>query len=76
MLPIKRLKQTEGKLLTLIDAILPEGNQSKATKDIVKQITGELYSYADYSESFEYTINDGTGTNLTINNSVDRKDKK
>jgi len=30
----------KGKLLTLIDATLPSGQQNKATKDIVRQIVG------------------------------------
>lgn len=65
MLPINKIKNVEGRLLTLIDASLPEGKQSKAVKDMVRSIMGNLYSYADYSSS-AFTVSEGERGEVVI----------
>ena len=39
-----QLSFMKGKILTLIDASIPEGKQNKATKDIVHEIVGSTVS--------------------------------
>jgi len=52
----QQLSFMKGKLLTLIDASIPEGKQNKATKDIVHQIVGStvnvFWRYAIGEEVF------------------------
>jgi len=50
MIPVKKLKRVEGKILTLIDSVLPEGQQNMSTKSLISQIFGELYAYADFGK--------------------------
>ena len=43
---IMELRRTEddwyvGKILTIIDSVIPEGKQNKATKDLIKGVFGE-----------------------------------
>lgn len=59
MLPIRVLKKTEGKILTILEASL-EGQKLEATKSLIRQEIGELYSYADYDDSQFETTGNGT----------------
>lgn len=48
------IKQLEGRILTLIDAVMPEPQQNKATKDIVRgQFKAKIHDI--YTDSNLYT---------------------
>ena len=49
MLPVRVLKRTEGKILTILEASL-EGQKLEALKSLIRQELGLLFSYADYSK--------------------------
>lgn len=59
-----RLKGLTGKVLTIIDASIPEGKQNKCIKDLIREVF--INEFADVSEllydetgKFEETVSDG-----------------
>jgi hypothetical protein len=51
MIPISKIKRLEGRILTILEAVVPEQMYKyDALKKLILQETGELYSYADFSE--------------------------
>lgn len=65
MLPVKRLKNVEGRLLTIIDAVMQSGQQAESVKSLVRQTIGDLYSYADYSQA-EFTMTTSSTGNENV----------
>lgn len=55
----RRVKFIQGKVLTVIDAVIADKEQKKATKDIINQvISHELYRLSDSATGF-HTLSDG-----------------
>ena len=56
-LPLSTLKNVEGKILTILEAIIPQvqdgGIQLEATKSLIRQEIGRLYSWATNKENLE-----------------------
>ncbi len=55
----RRVKYIQGKILTVIDAVIAEKEQKKAVKDIINQIIShELYRLSDSATGF-HTLSEG-----------------
>ena len=46
-------RKYSGKILTVIDSVLPEGQQNKATKDVLKSILHDLWNDPIWLEAGE-----------------------